>query len=746
MNRPIHLYTGLKLSVALICILLTGTGRAKPLATELFLRGFSVIPTPQRVRLSSGDVEFGEGWSYDSRVTARHSAPRSLLKDLQDFYSLDLRKADPASKNVVALSILSETVNTGADKEISRQAYQLKITPTRIDIIGNDDPGLFYGVQTFLQLLRRGTRGNLLLPVCTIEDWPSSQLRFLHWDTKHHQDRIETLKRYLDWSARFKINMIGFELEDKFEYPSNPIIGAPGAFTTAQLQEIVNYGLDRHIQVVPQIQSPAHMAYVLKHPEYADLRSDGNNYQTCLCDERSDKLIFSMYDDVIKATQGVQYFHVSTDEVYYAGICAKCARPYNPENRSLAWVEFANRAHKFLQIRNRKMLAWVEYPVLAKHIPLLPPGLINGVMPGEADQLQAERKLGMRDLIYTSMQGDELLFPDNLAAEGPRGLVQGRLEAAFEALSGNVRQENPVGVYGAAWDDSGLHSETFWLGWSVVAQYGWKPGIPSVEQHVAEFMNFYYGPNVSGMTDVYRGMQAQARFFDRSWDRVESRVRGKAYGNSEGKGIGGTRYDRTLPAPALPTLPALDVKPIYTGRYGKLVDQARSMALEDDILQHRLYENLAKADRNRYNLEVFLSLAEFTGHYNRMLLGMKSIEDALAAAQGAAANDNPRAALRQLSSARSQALGLIQDRHVTFDFLRNIWEKSRFPKGLEVNGRKFLHVMDDTKDHWADRRSDLTYMTAPEESIGLDKWVQQLEAITKEYAKTHGIAPPGTQE
>ena len=80
---------------------------------------------------------------------------------------------------------------------------------------------------------------------------------------------METLKRYLDWSARFKVNMIGFELEDKFAYPSHPVIGAPGAFTPAELQEIVNYGLERHIQVVPQVQSPAHMAYVLKHPEFA---------------------------------------------------------------------------------------------------------------------------------------------------------------------------------------------------------------------------------------------------------------------------------------------------------------------------------------------------------------------------------------------------------------------------------------------------------------------------------------------
>jgi hypothetical protein len=73
--------------------------------------------------------------------------------------------------------------------------------------------------------MRRDANGRLIVPERAIEDWPKLQLRFLHWDTKHHQDRIETLKRYLDWSARFKANMIGFELEDKFEYPS-PVISA----------------------------------------------------------------------------------------------------------------------------------------------------------------------------------------------------------------------------------------------------------------------------------------------------------------------------------------------------------------------------------------------------------------------------------------------------------------------------------------------------------------------------------------
>ena len=148
---------------------------------------------------------------------------------------------------------------------------------------GNAAPGLFYGVQTLLQLLKRDRRAAGGCPRARSTTGRGSQLRFLHWDTKHHQDRIETLKRYLDWSARFKINMIGFELEDKFAYPSHPVIGAPGAFTTAEMQEIVDYGLARHIQIVPNVQAPAHMALRAQAPGVRGPAGDGNNYQSDLC-------------------------------------------------------------------------------------------------------------------------------------------------------------------------------------------------------------------------------------------------------------------------------------------------------------------------------------------------------------------------------------------------------------------------------------------------------------------------------
>jgi hypothetical protein len=208
--------------------------------------------------------------------------------------------------------------------------------------------------------------------------------------------------------------------------------------------------------------------------------------------------------------------------VYYAGICAKCDKPYNPENRSLKWVEFVQRARDFLAQRHRKMLAWVEYPFLTQHLDLLPPDVIDGILGNDPKEIQAEVQHGTPHLAYVSMQGDELLFPDNFSSLSGGRFTKGRLQTAFEEISIRARLAKPIGVYGAAWGDSGLHNETFWLGWATVAQYGWAPGVAPVEQTAVDFMNVYYGPEVTDMVEVYRSLQDQARFFDHSWDQVVS--------------------------------------------------------------------------------------------------------------------------------------------------------------------------------------------------------------------------------
>lgn len=705
------------------------------------------------------DVSFDASWSYRAEgIPATHIAVRSLTGDLKQFHRLTL--ASPSARAVV-LSVKPGTVSVPGDAALAPQGYRLQITNTRIEITGNGDAGLLYGVQTLLQLLKYAPDGKLRLPEVTIEDWPKLQLRFLHWDTKHHQDRIETLKRYLDWAVRFKANMIAFELEDKFEFPSNPVVGAPGAFTVAQLQDLVTYGLERHIQVVPLIQAPAHLSYVLKHPQYAHLKADGNNYQVSLCDEASYKLIFQLYDDVIRATRGVDYFFASTDEVYYAGTGAGCTG--NSEDfRSQKWAEFAKRAHDHLASQGRRMLAWLEYPLLAKHLPLIPSTVIDGVI-GDPSYVPIEKEKKMRQLAYVSLQGAEFLFPDHLpldselrespatGADDPlefeRGMAAGRLRSVYESVAGGrVWQANPIGVFGAAWDDSGLHNETFWIGWSAAARYGWQPGTPSPEQHAAEFMNVYYGSRTSGMIEVYRMMQRQARSWQRTWDRVVSKTRGPGYGNSYGKGIGTTRHDQTLSMPPLPNPDTLAIEPKFASQYRNYLRIAQQRALENDQLIHALHDNLGKAERNHYNLELFLSLANYVGHHWKLLFALSDAERSLIRASGLSTKGDHRRAVGTMVEAFNR-VGRVEREGVTaFRDLTRTFEVSMYPKGRSVGGRQFVQVLDDTKDHWAGRTAGWEFMFAAEQSMGIEAWRKQLRGVIEAYAKKHGVPVRGLAE
>ncbi len=712
--------------------------------TRLRARGFSLIPAPQQVELGNADVVIDDSWMLDPKISRDNIAYKRFVEGVAELHYLKLA-GQPTAKKII-LDIKPGTVKGTDDPALNEQGYRIKVTPGLVEITGNGEAGLYYGVQSFLQLLKRNPAGKTILPECIINDWPSIQLRFVHWDTKHHQKRMEALKRLIDWHAFFKVNMISFEMEDKYEYPTNPLIGAPGAYTKAEMQELTRYALERHIQIVPNIQSPAHMAYVLKHEKYAHLRSDGSNYQSCMCDPEAIKLIFEMYQDMIDATPGVEYFHVSTDEVYYAGICDKCEAPYNDENRSLAWIDFAVKAHDWLADRGRRMIAWVEYPVLTEHVSMLPGDIINGIG-GTKSFIKEEQKLGMRQLAYSSTQGAEYLFPNHFTVQNSNRRNSGRLEGN----AGTVRTmladgANPIGTFAAAWDDSGLHEETFHLGWATVTQYGWTPYWPSVEQNVADFMDAFYGQNSPDMTSVYYQLIEGAQFFTGGWDKVTSTERGPGYGNSYGKGIGTRRTDDILKVPDIPQKGTLNIEPTFSGSYGEMITKAHSMKISNDDLIYKLNRYIGQVERNRYNLEVFLSIAYLQRYFINTLITLNNAESLLLRADTLADSGKPAEAVALMVEASNEMESLIKWGNRMWKNVQETWEISRYEKGRSVDGRHFVHVLDDVKDHWADRRPGLDYLIAPFQRLKLPEWRNRLNERINEYAAVHKVPVTGLEE
>ena len=90
--------------------------------------------------------------------------------------------------------------------------------------------------------------------------------------------------------------------------------------------------------------------------------------------------------------------------------------------------------------------------------------------------------------------------------------------------------------------------------------------------------------------------------------------------------------------------------------------------------------------------------------------------------------------MKRLIEARDKVRGLVGDMHAMYGRLKAVWEKSRFEKGRSVDGRQFVHVMDDVKDHLADRRADLSYLIAHEELIGLPEWLEGLQKVIDAHA------------
>lgn len=703
--------------------------------TPLRAQGWAVLPAPRTVELTGGTADVSPAWTVvAAEVAADDPAVRLLTEDC------GFRRGPVAdAPGAIRLAVRPGAVATGAEPACDAQAYRLRIAPRLIELTGNGSAGLFHGAQTLWQLLDDGPEGPGAPPLGTITDWPRWPLRIAHWCTNAHQDRMATLKRYLDWTARCKLNAVSFDLEDRFAFPSHPVIGVPEAFTPAELRELTAYGLARHVQLIPNVQAPAHMSYALKHPEFAHLRCDGSNYMACMDDPAARRLIFDLYQDLIDATPGVGYFHISVDELYYAGICQRFRQPYDDANRSLTYVDFVAAAHAFLRERGRQALFWGEFPLRTEHVRLLPSGLIDGIAAGDARFLDEEAACGIRPLIYQSIQGEEHLVPNYFPWTARDGTTRpGHLAQAVQVCSsrGRLAGRAVQGVFAAAWDNAGLHNEVFWPGWAAMAQCGWNADAVDGQQTIADLLDLYLGRGSGELAEVYRDLQAGARFCEASWDHVPSRVRPPAYGSSQGKRPV-QRTDLTLAAPALPELPDLARRERFSERYAAILAGVPAQLAGNDRVRTRLHAAFTRVRRNRYHLQVLLALADLVRHHLFLLQALAEADQRLDAAGAAHRAGRPEDARRALAAAADAGERTVADLQATFVRVRAVWEVSMLPRNRSTAERQHVPYDDDVKDYFAHRRSDLSYLIAPEESIGLPAWLAELQRLSVAHAAAH---------
>ena len=362
----------------------------------------------------------------------------------------------------------------------------------------------------------------------------------------------------------------------------------------------------------------------------------------------------------------------------------------------------------------------------------------------DGDWIINENNAGIKQLSYSSMQGSEYLFPNYFPTTYRGRQIDGRLSDTYGAVANlQSRGADLIGTFAAAWGDAGLHNETFWLGWTTVSQYGWTKNTPKLHQSTADFMDVFYGFDSPDMIESYKLLEEGARFYEALWDRVSSKERVKGYGNSHGKGIGGDMTDLLLQMPPLPSEKDLNLEPTFRSQYEQKIEEAALLLKKNDQLISQLMRNLTRVNYNRYNLEVFLALAFLERYTMESVINLAKVEDLLVAASKA--DEDPEEAVNLMTDAYKLSGEIIKDQNEMWSDFQATWYKSRLIKNQSAGGKDYLHVYDDVKDHFADRRKGLEYMLAPFERMEIEKWREQLKDITNDFARLHNIPVIGSE-
>jgi hypothetical protein len=723
--------------------------------SPLLTRGHVVMPQPQAVRLGESDFEFTHEWVVERQGVAPGDAAVEVLHDeLARRYHVKLTNSGRGA-GTLRLVVAPNSARVGEaqdrDREVlAQQAFKIDLSRDRVTIAANAPAGLYYGVVTFVQLLKPRD-GILVLPVGEIEDWPDLQMRLLYWDDAHHLERIEVLKQAIRQAAFFKVNGFVIKLEGHFQYKSAPALVEPYALSPTQLQELTDYGLQHHVQVIPYLDSPGHIAFILKHPEYAGLREyPESNYELCATNPESYKLLSGMFQDLLDANKGVNYFYLSTDEPYYIGLanntqCQEAARAKELGSVGKLLAEFVTRTAKYLQDRGRTVVFWGEFPMKPADLASLPPHIVNGETYGpQFDPLF--RKYGIREMIYSSSEGEEKLFPEYFPLPASRRLHQSapasrRVADTFQKIAFDPARKSAdlMGSLNAGWADMGLHPETFWLGYATAASAAWHPGSPDPAESLAAFYPLFYGHRVSHMDRLYQLMSTQAQFWSDSWETSPSNARKPIWGNSNGV------YEKPRPARdqniPLPPVPAADLsyRSEWTAQNSGRIQLASEFLAENDELLGLLHENLPLSDLNSYNLEVFLSIAQLYRQNLEMLQRVARMDGLLRSTADAAGKNQAKQAVASLDQVLQQAKLVRYSRNRALADATQTWYKSWLPRIAEANGRRFVHELDDVKDHLPDRTVDMTYLVYRELLLPFGDWVEQVRSVRNQYAAAHAL-------
>ena len=324
------------------------------------------------------------------------------------------------SKAIPLKSISLALVN---DASIPKEGYRLSVNASGVSLNATSPAGIFYGVQTLLQLFPKeiedkngGATPNLSLPYVTIEDQPRFGWRGIMLDVVRHWFTKEQVKDFIDDMVRFKFNMLHLHLSDdqgwRIEIKSLPKLTEVGAwraprtgrwgdftkpapdepktyggfYTQEDMKELIQYAKDRFVTIMPEIDIPGHsLAAVAAYPEltcttdstyqvnagerFMIWPGNGTFYgilDNTLCP--ANEKVYTFLDKVfteIAALFPFEYIHMGGDECYKGYWEKSEAVKQLMQKEGLKDMHevqsyFVKRVQKIINSKGKKMMGWDE--------------------------------------------------------------------------------------------------------------------------------------------------------------------------------------------------------------------------------------------------------------------------------------------------------------------------------------------------------------------------------------------------
>ncbi|MCQ2151945.1 MAG: family 20 glycosylhydrolase [Bacteroidales bacterium] len=381
------------ITVLSLCLCLTLS------AVEVQDRNMGIIPAPESIVAGEGEFVV----SSSERLVMKYNCPQArenaeiLAGRLNDL--LDLKVVFTSGR----VSQKTASISFELDDSFAEEAYSLAVTCSGIVIKGRG-AGMFYAVQSLLQMVELNDGGYLSIPSVTIKDSPRFAYRGIMQDVGYHIYPVEFIKQEIDWLSRYKMNVYhwhltedhGWRIESRkyprlneisswrdqtcicnYDHEFEGMDGTPygGYYTQEQIREIVEYAAERHVTVIPEIELPGHtLAVLAAYPELAcgdnpgpfKVAQNWGIYQDVFCagKEETFKFLEGVLDEVMELFPS-HYIHIGGDECpkdrwRECKYCQQRIAQEGLKNEEELQSWFIRRIEAYLNSKGRDIIGWDE--------------------------------------------------------------------------------------------------------------------------------------------------------------------------------------------------------------------------------------------------------------------------------------------------------------------------------------------------------------------------------------------------